>query len=206
MIIFYCGVFLTLAEVYKQFLLYFVINGREYDWWFFPFQLCSVPMYLCLLLPWLPRRYKTIVCTFMQDFNLLGAVAALIVHDGFPRSHWSLLLHAYVWHILLVFVGLLILFTGRSDKRIRGYINTLPLFFGCCIIAVAINLFKSGADMFYISPYHPTTQIVFHQISLKLGVIPGHIIYLLAICLGAFILHQLFYYLPVQPKKTKSRP
>ena len=202
-IIFGCGVFLALAELFKQILLYFVVNQRQYDWWFFPFHLCSVPMYLCLMLPWLSPKYKTIVCTFMQDFNLLGAVAALIVTDGFPRTHWYLLFHAYVWHILLVLVGLLILFTGLADRHTKGYVQTLPLFFGCCIIATIINLLATGADMFYISPYHPTTQIVFHQISMKLGIIPGHIIYLLAICLGAYLLHLLF---KKVPKTAKSRP
>lgn len=195
-IIFCCGLFLSIAELFKQLLIYFVVNQREYDWWFFPFHLCSVPMYLCLALPWLSRKYKTIVCTFIQDFNLLGAIAALIVPSGFPRTHWYLLLHAYVWHILLVLLGLLILAAGRADNRIRGYLHTLPLFFACCVIATIINLLATGADMFYISPYHPTTQIVFHQISMKLGIIPGHIIYLLTICLGAFILHQSFKHLP----------
>lgn len=41
--------------------------------------------------------------------------------------------------------------------------------------------------MFYISPYYPITQVVFHQISLALGVIPGIGIYLISICVGAFL-------------------
>lgn len=41
--------------------------------------------------------------------------------------------------------------------------------------------------MFYISPYYPITQVVFHQISLALGVIPGIGIYLISICAGAFL-------------------
>lgn len=46
-----CGWLLLIMEVYKQLFLYFVVNDGVYDWWYFPFQLCSVPMYLCIILP-----------------------------------------------------------------------------------------------------------------------------------------------------------
>ena len=79
-ILFFCGLFLLLTELYKQCFLYFIIDHGHYDWWFFPFQLCSLPMYLCLLLPaFKPGPKKTAVYTFLQDFNLLGGLAALIV-------------------------------------------------------------------------------------------------------------------------------
>lgn len=74
----------------------FIFYHRQmpYDWWFFPFQLCSLPMYLCLLLPFLKHKsMKTAVCTFLQDFNLLGGLAALIVSEGFRGIHWTLTLH-----------------------------------------------------------------------------------------------------------------
>ena len=93
-ILFSCGLFLLLTECYKQCFLYFIIDKRHYDWWFFPFQLCSLPMYLCLLLPFLKHKsMKTAVCTFLQDFNLLGGLAALIVSEGFRGIHWTLTLH-----------------------------------------------------------------------------------------------------------------
>ena len=45
------GWVLLAGEVYKQLFYYFIVNDGVYDWWFFPFQLCSVPMYMCILLP-----------------------------------------------------------------------------------------------------------------------------------------------------------
>ena len=54
-----CGWGLVVLEAYKQLFLFFVVNGRHYDWWFFPFQLCSVPMYMCILMPLLcGKLYK----------------------------------------------------------------------------------------------------------------------------------------------------
>ena len=45
-IIFSCGAFLAVCEVYKQLFYTFYIGEGSYQWWIFPFQLCSVPMYL----------------------------------------------------------------------------------------------------------------------------------------------------------------
>lgn len=196
-ILFLCGLFLLLTELYKQFFLYFIIDHRHYDWWYFPFQLCSLPMYLCLLLPFLKKGVvKTSLYTFMQDFNLLGGVAALIVSEGFRHIHWTLTLHGYVWHLLLVLIGLFVFVGRRSDLSKKGYLRTLPIFAVSCILATIINVIAPGhgqADMFYISPYYPSTQPIFHELALKIGILPANLLYLLTICAGGALLHAGFY-------------
>lgn len=198
-ILFCFGLILAVSETYKQLFLYFYINHRSYDWWFFPFQLCSLPMYLCLALPFLnSRKLKITLCTFMQDFNLLGGVAALMVSEGFTGIHWSLTLHGYAWHTMLILIGLFIFLSGRWEPSDRGFFRTLPVFVLCCLIATLINVLAPGhgrADMFYISPYHPTTQIVFHQIALHTSITTANILYLSVICLGGYLVHRFFRHL-----------
>ena len=191
-----CGVFLAACEVYKQLFLYFVINQGHYDWWFFPFQLCSLPMYLCLAMPFFRnRRLKTVLYTFMQDFNLLGGIAALVVPEGFLHIHWTLSIHGYVWHVLVVLIGLLLGLSGRTDLRRKGFCATLPVFGCACLVATLINVLAPGkgqADMFYISPFHPSSQFAFHGIALALGILPAHLLYLAAICAGGYVIHRIF--------------
>lgn len=207
-ILFSCGVFLSAAELYKQFFLFYVIYHQSYDWWFFPFQLCSLPMYFCLLLPFLPSgRIKTTLCTFMQDYGLLGGIAALIVPEGFRHIHWTLTLHGYVWHILLILISLFLLFTGRSDVSRRNFTDTVPLFAACCCIATAVNVLTPGrgsADMFYISPYTPGTQPVFRELALYLGILPANLLYLLTILTGSAILHILLGHIQKSAEKDPS--
>lgn len=159
-------------------------------------------MYLSLLLPFFKAgKVKTAICTFLQDFNLLGGLAALIVSEGFRGIHWTLTLHGYIWHLMLVFLGLFAFVCGQTDLSLKGYLRTLPVFFCGCLIASLINILAPGhgrADMFYISPYHPSTQPVFHEIALRIGILPANLLYLFTICLGAALLHLLFYRL----KKT----
>lgn len=50
-ILFSCGVLLALMELYKQAFLYVIEFHGHFDWWYFPFQLYSIPMYICLAAP-----------------------------------------------------------------------------------------------------------------------------------------------------------
>lgn len=201
-ILLFCGLFLGACELYKQLFLYYIMNGRHYNWWFFPFQLCSLPIYLCLAIPFLKAgNTKTVLCTFLQDFTLLGGIAALVVPEGFSHIHWTLTLHGYVWHILLILIGLFVYLSGQTDLSRKGYLRTLPFFALCCAAATAINLAAPGrgeADMFYISPYHASVQPVFGALAERIGILPSHLLYLLTICLGAYLIHCLFAFLKRQ--------
>lgn len=201
-ILFVCGILLGAAEIYKQLFLFYIINNRSYDWWFFPFQLCSLPMYLCLVLPFLPScRQKTALYTFVQDYGLLGGIGALIVPDGFCHIHWTLTLHGYAWHILLIFISLLIRREGRSSMTWRGFAGTIPPFLLFCLVATAVNLLAPGhgqADMFYISPYTYSSQPLFHTLSLRLGITASNLLYLLTIIAGAAAVHFLLEHIPLR--------
>ncbi|WP_143321330.1 YwaF family protein [Clostridium sp. HBUAS56010] len=191
-----CGIILAGAEIWKQLFLYYIVNGQTYNWWYFPFQLCSLPMYFCLLLPFIKRNSrKRKLYTFMQDFNLLGGVMALAEPTGLFQPYWMLTLHGLFWHLLLIYIGLIIAFSRCSDTTWKGFVETLPLFLFCCIVASVINRTArplGQADMFYISPYYPSAQIVFHEIAVTYGIRAGNAVYLCATCLGGFIFHSIF--------------
>ncbi|WP_333649384.1 TMEM164 family acyltransferase [Lacrimispora sp.] len=195
-LLFFCGLFLTAFEIWKQLFLFYVVNNQTYNWWYFPFQLCSLPMYFCLALPaFSSPRNRKVLYTFMQDFNLLGGVMALAEPSGLFHDYWLLTLHGLIWHLLLIFIGLVIAFSRVADSSLMGFVKILPLFAACCIIASIINVTArplGQADMFYISPYYPSAQIVFHEIALKYGILVGNAVYLLATCLGGFLFHFLF--------------
>lgn len=215
-VLFSSGLLLAALELYKQGFLYQVVNGGRYNWWYFPFQLCSIPMYLGLLDPALslaedrqtakqPQaashpglRFRTITATFLQDFGLLGGILALAVPDGLLHPYWTLTLHGFLWHFILIFLGIYCKRKGLADSSDRGFLRIVPLYLVCCGIAalintaVQINIYPAGyADMFYINCFFPSEQPLFHQISLALGNVWGHLSYILASCAGAYLIHRL---------------
>lgn len=100
-LLFACGLVLMFMEAYKQCFLFY-LNGFHYNWWYFPFQLCSVPMYLCLSFPRIKTaERRTVLASFLQDFGVLGAVFALAYPPGLMYPYWTLTLHSFIWHFLL---------------------------------------------------------------------------------------------------------
>ena len=194
-ILFSCGVLLALMELYKQAFLYLIEFGGHFDWWYFPFQLCSVPMYICLAAPLLhSEKALRRAATFLQDFGLLGGIMALAVPPGLMHPYWTMTLHGFIWHFILLFLGLFCCMAGISGHTRRDYMEILPFFLFCCLTACVINVAAgptADADMFYISPFHPSSQPVFHEIACAVGIFWGNLLYVLSMIAGGFLMHKI---------------
>jgi len=203
-LLFSMGAFLAITEVYKQLFYYFYIGNNSYQWWIFPFQLCSVPMYLCMLVPFIKsERIKQGIYGFMMTFNLLGGLMAFIEPSGIIHSYWTLTLHAFIWHMTLNFIGFYIIFSGRGIKTGKDYCKAVVCFLVLCCVAFSINLifWKASAgsiNMFFVGPRN-SSLVVFEQISERFGWYVSTILYIPTVCLGAWIV-----YLPVYLREKKK--
>ena len=109
----------------------------------------------------------------MYNYNLLGAVMVFVDPSGLMHPYWTLTLHGFIWHILLIFIGLLIAFSRMVLPTAKGFWQSTAVFAVGCVIATIINVTShpyGNADMFYITPYYATTQIVYSQIAAKFGI------------------------------------
>lgn len=202
-----CGWVLVILEVYKQLFLFFVVNNGVYDWWYFPFQLCSVPMYLCILLPLIIRseRLKSAVLNFLASFTFVSAVAALVYPEDFLRSYVTLTLHGFVWHGILLFISLIAALTGGNDLTKRGFSRSVLLFIVLCGAAVCINIYAEPAmaaaysagllsnrysAMFYLNPYHPSPQLFIGEIQKSAGIPAGLALYIAVIIAVSGCVHR----------------
>lgn len=202
------GWILLFTEIYKQLFYYFIINDQVYDWWYFPFQLCSVPMYLCILLPFLNKKLQTVVLTFMCGYTFVGAVAALIWPAGMLKPYVMLTMHGQIWHGILLFISVMIGLSGMADLTLKGFLRSSLLFLLLCGIATLINIIAepistahpvyigNGAvsypSMFYLSPYHLSNQPVISQIDVQIGHTAAMIIYILLIMAAAGLVDFMF--------------
>ena len=192
-LLFACGVFLLVCEVYKQLFHYYFINDHAYAWWIFPFYLCSVPMYLCLIAPWLKAgKLQRALYTFMMLYNLLGGAMAFIEPSGILNSYWVVTMHSCVWHMLLIFIGLFLFFSklGGVDKESFGL--STKTFLVLCVIAfcsnVALRDVSGGlVNNFFVGP-SVSSLAVFKQIGEHFGWYVGTALYIPAVILGAFLI------------------
>ena len=192
------GIVLIVSEIYKQLFCYYIVNDGQYDWHLFPFQLCSLPMYLCLILPWIrSEKLWAILNTFMVDFNLMGASMVFVDPSGIFSSYVTLTIHGILWHLIIIFIGLVSGLTHQADtKHLKGFTKGLPVFAAACCGALLINIAAhpyGGAAMFYIDPNTPSVQLVFKDIAAVFGIAAGNIVYIFAMLLGGFVCHVCFW-------------
>lgn len=192
-----CGFSMFASEIWKQLTLTFHINNGTYNWWYFPFQLCSIPMYICILLPLVKNQMiRRTFLAFLMDFGLLGGIFVFFDTSGMQYDYFPLTVHSYMWHILLIIIGVTAGRSKDSDYSFNSYLKSASLYGTGCFIATILNLtlHKYGTiNMFYISPFYQMSQKVFNEIARSLGNTAGIIIYILAIAAGAGIFHFLWY-------------
>lgn len=207
--------FLFLSEIIKQLILTFVLNSGRYNWWYFPFQLCSLPMYLLpiYLHSGIPcNRNKApldlqsdtsctpksvyvrqILLTFFMTYNLLGGIAVFFDTSGMYYPLAILTVHSYLWHVLLILLGMysgyLLLHSTHLSWML--FLKSTLLYGISCLIAEFLNLSVSpygNINMFYINPRFRMEQVFFCKIADRLGNFTGIVSYLLGTVFGAMLL------------------
>lgn len=216
----FCGLLMLVSEIWKQTCLTFFVNAGTYEWRYFPFQLCSVPMYILLVLPYVKRpALRHIFLTFLMTFGLLGGIAVFADTSGLHYPLFALTFHSYAWHVLLIFIGVLAALARFSESPgallpLCDYRGAVLLYLLCCAAAAVINRVcgKLGTiNLFYINPAYHMEQIIFSDLVPVLGNVPVILLYITMTISGAgilFLLWQLllhfFYHDFTQHPKTQQ--
>ena len=191
-----CGIVMSVSEIWKQLTLTYIVHNGTYYWWCFPFQLCSIPMFVCLVLPFIHHTgtYHMLLA-FLMDYALLSGIFTFLDTSGLHYSYTPLTIHSYLWHLLLITIGITAGITGKGRCLGIDFLHSTYFYIGACVVATFINIAVhpyGKIDMFYISPYYEMPQMIFHDISVSLGNIPAIFIYIAAIIAGAFLFHQMW--------------
>lgn len=191
------GVYLALAEIYKQLMHILVIDTDGYHWGEFPFQFCSAPLYLCLIIPFLrDGKLKDALYEFLMSFNFMGGLIAFFEPSGLLHEYWTTTFHSLIWHMLLVFLGFYIGFSRRGGRSVAGYRHALYVFLSLSALAFSMNLLlwiPSGGriNLFFLGPA-TSPLVVFDWISNTFGWYVNLPVFLGSVALGAFIIYYPF--------------
>ncbi len=166
------GVFagiLALGEVFKQ-LFWYEFYGY-YRWEIFPFQFCSVPIYVSLfaaLAPW--EKAREVAYRFLAFFGIVGGIAVMAVPVAVLETYFiAISIHSMLWHSILVAMGVYLIVSRGYGRKLRELLQPFYLFLVFIVMAIVGNVLvyklhlgteacQSGdrLSMFYISPYYPT--------------------------------------------------
>ena len=163
------AVLLALCEIFKQ-LFWFEFYGY-YRWEIFPFQFCSVPIYVSLfatLAPW--EKAREVCYRFLAFFGIIGGIAVMAVPTAVLYTYFvSISIHSMVWHAILIAMGAYLIVSRGYGRKFKELLAPFYMYLGCIALAIMGNILvyklHLGTDacqpgdnlsMFYISPYYPT--------------------------------------------------
>ena len=192
------GFVMLAAEVFKQWFCYVHVFDRQPNLWFFPWQLCSMAMYLSFLIRFVKGKMQTSFLVFLATYSLLGGVVALILPYDMLRPQVPLVIHSFAYHGLILTEAMIavMILKKRAGKEKPAFRPATWLFLALAAIAEAINVLSHcilkdpslEPNMFYITPYYPSTQPVLSDIAVRCGIPVEILIYLCLIILTSYII------------------
>lgn len=173
------------------------IVSWSYSWYSAPFQLCTTPIYVCLICLFLKEnKVRNALFSYMAFYTILGSIATAIrPNDVFVRDI-LINVHTMWLHIGSLVVSLYLLISGRVKLTKNSFIGATITFLIFIAIALVmdIGVYQSGIlnganfNMFYISPYFISALPVFDIIQKSVPYLLYLLIYIVALMLGAGII------------------
>ena len=173
------------------------IGVWDYQWYAFPFQLCTTPIIASLLCAFLKKgRLRESLLSFMAFVTILGSIAtALYPESCFVRTV-LVDVHTMYLHFGSLVVSVYLLVSGEVPVRLRNLLRGYGVFLVFALLAQVLNvaIYRSGVlagetfNMFYISPYFTSSLPVFDVIQSKVPFPVFLLLYLIAIFGGATVI------------------
>lgn len=194
------AVMVTLLEVYKQINYSFSYeNGItfDYQWYAFPYQFCSTPMYVGLLAGLTRKgRVHHAACAYLATYSVFAGVCVMLYPATVFIRTIGVNIQTMICHGSMIVVGAYLLYSGYVKLEHKTILRALPVFAVCVGLAVVMNevAYRVGLletetfDMFFISPYGTPSLPVY---SLVQGVVPFPwclILYILGFTVAAYLM------------------
>lgn len=198
------SILLIIFEIMKQ--LTYSFNWNEntqtatwyYQWYAFPFQFCSTPMYLMFIASLCNKSlFRDSLYSYLATYALFGGLVVMIYPGDVFTTTIFINIHTMFWHASMVVVGVLIWTVNSIDYKQKTFIKAFCVFLSMIFLAMLANyIWKwSGGietgqtfNMFYISPFYKSTLPLVSIIYENAPYIIFLLCYIIGFSLAAYIL------------------
>ena len=186
---------LLLLEFYKQ-MVYSYHPSKDtwdYQWYVFPFQFCSAPMYVAFIAGLCKKcKFRDYLYSFLGTFCLLAGVMVMILPDVFTVTI-GVNIQSMVHHGAMIVIGVVMLVSGATELKHKTILKAAAVFASLVAIALLFDcayIWCGGTEtcnMFFISPYGKNHFPVFQDIQ-KISYPLFLFCYLFAFTLASYII------------------
>lgn len=173
-IVFITAVIVGVLEIYKQISFTFSVEDSEivfdYQWYAFPFQFCSMPLYVGLLTGIFRKgRIHNSLMAFLATYSIFGGLTVMVYPPQVFIGEIGINIQTMFCHASMIVVGVYLLYTNYVKVEHKTILKAFPVFVVSIALAMLMNeiakwtglLEREGFNMFYISPYCEGTLPVY---------------------------------------------
>ena len=160
------AVIVLLLEAYKMFNYTFTWgeNGLQADfqWYAFPWQFCSMPMYVGFLTIFFRRgRIHKSLCAFLATYAIFAGICVMLYPSTVFIETAGINVQTMICHGSMITIGIYLWYSGYVKAEHKTILRALPVFVAALLVAIFINelafvtglLETDNVNMFYVSPH-----------------------------------------------------
>ena len=201
--VFLFWIVLVLFETYKQVIFSFNYNDGQptwdYQWYAFPFQFCSSPIYILpfIFLSQEDSVIRKAAVAYSATYVLFAGVAVMLYPNDVFVKTIGINIQTMVWHGSQVILGIWFLARHQRTFNLKFFLGGVIVFLCMTAVAMVLNMtvpnFIGGEtfNMYYISPLFPSTLPVLSIIYPLVPWIVFFLLYLIGYTLVAFLVYQI---------------
>ena len=130
-------------ELYKQFIYSFSCNGEQikfdYQWYIFPFQFCSIPMYVGFLAVITKKAFHKAFCSFLVTYSLFAGICVMVYPTQVFVETVGINIQSMVCHGTMISVAIFLLGSGYVKPDTKTMLRALPVFASAIAVAIILN-------------------------------------------------------------------
>ena len=174
-VVFFTGLLVFILEIFKMYVYHFtVVDGElvfEFQWYVFPWQFCSLPMYVGILAGIFRKgKVHRSLVAFLATYAVFAGLCVMIYPNDALITRIGINIQTMICHGSMLTVGIYLYGSGYVETKHRTILRAIPVFATGAAIAVILNevVYRSGVlvdphqfNMFYFSRYYPSTLPIY---------------------------------------------
>lgn len=199
--VFITAIIVIFLEIFKMFVYSFYIEDNkliwDFQWYAFPWQFCSTPMYVGALTGIFKKgKIHDSLIAFLATYAVFAGTCVMFYPNDVFINEIGINVQTMICHGSMLTIGIYLYGSGYIKTEHKTILRALPVFATAVGIAAVLNeiMFHSGVlngetfNMFFISPHFEGTLPVYSTIQ---GIVPFPwclIIYIIAFSLAAYVM------------------
>ena len=197
------GIVALILELLKQLIWTFNYDSItnivtwDYEWYAFPFQLCTTPIFVSIICLFLKKgNIRNNLLSYMAYITILGSISTMLIPDSCFVSDILVNIHTMWLHLGSFVVSVYLLMSGEVKINISALKSAIIVFLIFVGIAELMNIvvYNLGIlngetfNMFYISPYFISHLPIFDVIQQNVAYPLYFLFYISVITVGTLLI------------------